>query len=179
MLGTTRKGGPLAASPQGDTVRDERTGLEWQRRDEGTKRSWKDSLAYCASLNLAGEDDWHLPNISELESIVEYGGNPGDVKIDPIFENTAGDIYWTSSQNEGIPTLTWSITFNLGVVDGVTITGLGRSRCVRHLADKTRLAGGGCGCHAGPADVIGAAPALSLIPLVVIVLRRRRRRPRA
>ena len=111
-----------------------------------------------------------------LESIVEYEGDLGDVKIDPIFENTAGDIYWTSSQNEGAPTLSWSVTFNLGVVDGVTVTGLGRARCVRHLPDKAKLAGGGCGCSAGPSDVIGAAPALALVPVVVLVLRRRRRR---
>lgn len=175
LLGTTRRGGPLTVA--GDTVRDERSGLEWQRRDEGTKYGWGDALAYCAGLSLADHDDWHLPNVAELDSIVEYGGAPGDVKIDPAFQNTAGDIYWTSSQNEGVPTLSWSITFNLGVIDGVTTSGLGRVRCVRHLADKRSLSGGGCGCTAGPADVLGGAPVL-LAPAVALVLRRRRRRPR-
>lgn len=175
ILGTTRRGGPLAVTA--DTVRDERTGLEWQRRDEGTKYGWKDALSYCAGLSLAGEDDWHLPNVAELDGIIEYGGTPGDVKIDPAFQNTGGDIYWTSSQNEGVPTLSWSITFNLGVVDGVTTSGLARVRCVRHLADKRRLSGGGCGCSAGPADILGGAPVL-LVPVMVLVLRRRRRWPR-
>ena len=47
-----RAAGPLVAMTQ--TVRDETTGLEWQRRDDGVRRSWNDSLSYCAGLSLGG-----------------------------------------------------------------------------------------------------------------------------
>ena len=57
-----RKAGPLQALP--DTVQDTTTMLEWQRQDDGTKRTWKDSLDYCSRLSLGGLSGWHLPNIS-------------------------------------------------------------------------------------------------------------------
>ncbi|MCZ6794290.1 MAG: DUF1566 domain-containing protein [Planctomycetota bacterium] len=30
--------------------------------------------AYCENVELAGHDDWRLPNVRELESIADYGG---------------------------------------------------------------------------------------------------------
>jgi hypothetical protein len=43
----------------------------WQQ--EGLElNTWESALAYCENLNLAGYDDWRLPNINELQSIVDY-----------------------------------------------------------------------------------------------------------
>ena len=79
-----RKAGPL--TPTALTVQDTTTGLEWQRTDDGIKRSWKDSLDYCAGLSLGGLSGWHLPNISELLGIVQYDAlNSDGVAIDPAF----------------------------------------------------------------------------------------------
>jgi hypothetical protein len=167
-----RKAGPL--QPSGETVLDETTRLEWQLRDDGTKRSWKDALAYCAQLPLAGKTGWHLASISELSSITQYDKLNAGVAIDPVFQGAKSDLYWSSTQNEGAPTLTWSITFNLGVVDGVTVSGLGYARCVRHLDESAASASGagrGCGCTQGvgagghgerAATVVGALVALGL-----------------
>jgi len=173
-----RKAGPLQATTQ--TVRDDTTMLEWQRRDDGTKRSWKDSLAYCAGLRLSGLSGWHLPNIGELLSIVQYDALHQGVAIDPAFEDAKEDLYWTSTQNEGSPTLSWSLTFNLGAVDGVTVTGLGYARCVRHLGGTTSAgspsgSGSGCGCQLGPGTpAAGALGASSYLAALVVVRRRRR-----
>lgn len=83
--GRLRQAGPLVAD--GLTVRDESTGLEWQREDDGVRRTWQDSLVYCATLNLAGKTGWHLSNTGELRSLVEYGGTAGGAVIDPAFPN--------------------------------------------------------------------------------------------
>jgi hypothetical protein len=177
--GTVRKAGALTV--QGETVVDATGGLEWQRQDDGVKRSWQDSLAYCSALSLAGKSGWHLANVGELSSIVEFDKAPSGVNLDPAFQDGKADIYWTSSQNEGAPTLSWSITFNLGVIDGVTYTGLAYARCVRHTAEPNQEpdagpgadagsdaspadagpsvsasgGGGGCGCEIGPARADG------------------------
>lgn len=177
-----RKAGPLQTTA--DTVRDETTMLEWQRRDDGTKRGWKDALSYCSALSLGGLSGWHLPNVSELLSIVQYEALHQGVTIDPTFEDAKGDLYWTSTQNEGAPTLSWSVTFNLGAVDGVTVTGLGYARCVRHLGGAAgdggagggaSVGGSGCGCELGPgASAAGAVGAGSCLALFVVARRRRR-----
>jgi hypothetical protein len=44
------------------TVTDAATGRMWQQNDDGVRREWADALAYCEALDLAGYDDWYLPN---------------------------------------------------------------------------------------------------------------------
>ena len=60
----------------GDCVTDNLTGLMWAKNGNmpnGTK-TWQGALAYVASLNsrggLCGYTDWRLPNVNELESLV-------------------------------------------------------------------------------------------------------------
>jgi hypothetical protein len=150
-----RKAGPL--QPTTDTVQDSTTGLEWQRADDGNRRTQKQSMDYCADLQLGGLSGWHLPNISELLSIVQYDAiNANGVAIDPSFQNAKADLYWSSTQNEGAPTLSWSITFNLGVVDGISVTGLGFARCVRHLAPPAPASSCGCSVPGAPGRATNA-----------------------
>ncbi|PKN55000.1 MAG: hypothetical protein CVU56_23545 [Deltaproteobacteria bacterium HGW-Deltaproteobacteria-14] len=59
------------------TVTDAATGLVWQRANGQQSAgdlqfSWKEALAYCEALALAGHDDWRLPDVRELQSIVDY-----------------------------------------------------------------------------------------------------------
>jgi hypothetical protein len=176
-----RKAGPLVATAQ--TVQDVTTGLEWQREDDGTRRDQKGSMDYCADLQLAGLSGWHLPNISELLSIVQYDAvNSSGVAIDPSFQNPKADLYWSSSQNEGAPTLSWSITFNLGVVDGISVSGLGFARCVRHIVPAAAAPASSCGCNvpgaSGQAPALLWAPALSALAIFFRRSRARERRRR-
>lgn len=90
------------------TVTDKVTGLMWQAADDGVRRNWQDSLAYAEGANLAGYSDWRLPNIKELQSIVEYGGEVGAwPAIDTQFftlsgDNTINDPSWVwSSTTQG------------------------------------------------------------------------------
>jgi len=61
----------LAINDDG-TVTDTETGLMWQQQ-RITGMNWKEALAHCESLALAGYDDWRLPSIEELQSIIDYG----------------------------------------------------------------------------------------------------------
>ncbi len=58
------------------TVTDQATGLMWQQADSGSGLDWEAALAYAANSTLAGYSDWHLPNIKELQSIVDYTHSP-------------------------------------------------------------------------------------------------------
>ena len=106
------------------TVTDVATGLQWQQADSGTGLNWEDALAYAEGLELAGHDDWRLPNAKELQSLVDYSRapdatDPGAVgpAIDPIF--TLGDDdgwYWSSTTHMDGPTLEWAayVCFGIG-----------------------------------------------------------------
>ena len=73
------------------TVSDSATMLMWQQADDAHSRDWLSSIQYCEDLELAGYDDWHLPTIKELQSIVDYSRSPSSTNsaaIDPVFSVT-------------------------------------------------------------------------------------------
>ena len=56
------------------TVTDDATGLTWSSDDSGTAMEWQASLAWVASRNAAahlGHSDWRMPNVKELQGIVD------------------------------------------------------------------------------------------------------------
>ena len=81
--------------------------------DPFDSQRWQDALQYCENLNFAGHDDWRLPNVRELQSIVDYGRGPA---IDPVFGVFYGP-YWSSTSYEGNPANPWCVWFNSGVVN--------------------------------------------------------------
>lgn len=61
-----------------NTVTDTASGLMWQKleiiseNNDFHEMNWKEALAHCEMLELAGYDDWRLPNANELQSIIDY-----------------------------------------------------------------------------------------------------------
>jgi len=77
-----------------------------------------DTDTYVADVNaatLCGANDWRMPTVRELESIVNLGrANPA---IDPIFfPDTALDGYWSHSASaiSGIKDYAWFVNFDSG-----------------------------------------------------------------
>ncbi len=58
------------------TVTDTATGLMWQQDDNGEGLDWEYALAYAEDLVLADHNDWRLPDVKELQSIVDYSHSP-------------------------------------------------------------------------------------------------------
>ena len=105
-----------------DTVTDTCTGLMWQRDTAPGTYIWQDALKYCDSLSFAGHDDWRLPNVRELQSIVDYGRfGPA---IDPVFV-ALSDWYWSSSSGVFNPDGAWDVNlFLVGFVSGYVGRGI-------------------------------------------------------
>jgi hypothetical protein len=53
-----------------ETWTDPETGLTWQVNVASDYVNWSDAAAYCDGLELADRDDWRLPTISELRTLV-------------------------------------------------------------------------------------------------------------
>lgn len=87
------------------TISDLATGLMWAKADSGRALNWEQSLSYCEDLVLAGHDDWRLPNVKELQSLVDYTRAPDAADasrrgpaIDPMFTMTDREgWYWSST----------------------------------------------------------------------------------
>lgn len=65
---------PSNYTDNGDgTVTDNVTGLMWQQ-DPGDKMTYADAVAAADSVELAGYEDWRLPSIKELYSLIQFSG---------------------------------------------------------------------------------------------------------
>lgn len=108
VSGNTNYGMNQFSDNTDDTISDIATGLMWQRND-AQSTDWDDAVAICGTDATASYSDWRLPNIKELQSIVDYSKSPDTssyAAIDSLFNATSfineGGIddwgyYWAST----------------------------------------------------------------------------------
>ena len=121
------------------TVSDTMSGLVWQQNDDGVARNWKDALAYCENLTFASFSDWRLPDIKELESLVNINSanltNQMPAVDSTYFPSTRSSYYWSSTtfSFSGQLNYAWYVDFSFGWVDwgGDSKTDYNFTRCVR------------------------------------------------
>lgn len=119
---------------QDGTVTDTATGLMWQQSEAGTM-TWAEALNYCETLTLADYGDWRLPNINELQSIVDYklGYQDGEPAIDKTFFPDAGpSLYWSATTFAYSTSEAWKVDFNFGQIQMHVKTDGYYVRAVRH-----------------------------------------------
>jgi len=123
-------------------VTDSVTKLQWQDNinpyDTQKEMLLSDATVQCEDLTLDGHDDWRLPNINELASLID------DTRYAPAFssiftshtnnENTHL-VYWSSTTNGRATRKGWAVRFYSG--EQITIEAPKDSdfyaRCVRSL----------------------------------------------
>ncbi|HUM12904.1 MAG TPA: DUF1566 domain-containing protein [Myxococcaceae bacterium] len=133
------------------TVTDVLTGLMWQRcavgshlddsgtpddpsddrcaEDSGGKTSWEAALQAAAANGAGGHLDWRLPNVKELDSIVEPGCFAPAIESQP-FPDTPPALFWSSTPGPGSGT-SMGVDFLSGEVTPTGRASLGRARLVR------------------------------------------------
>lgn len=128
------------------TVTDYDTGLQWEKKDgevDGvcllfTDRinhcvnaiyTWPDAQSFVSGVSTDGTtvssfvpgsaDDWRLPTVVELRTIVDTtvpGCQSGYPCIDPIFGPTVVNFYWSATTNATNPLYAWFVNFYDGYV---------------------------------------------------------------
>ena len=76
------------------TVTDNLTGLIWTKNANGFLKYWADALSLANSLKSGDAGltdgskagDWRLPNLQELESLIDYGSNDPALPAGPPFK---------------------------------------------------------------------------------------------
>ena len=123
------------------TVTDKVTGLIWKQCPEGlsgadcgagsedviahgqvpedsTLLTWQAALQHAAAADFAGSHDWRLPNLKELQSLVELGCRTPAVNS-RLFPNTPGAAaseFWTSSAHPSQATDAYAVDFSEGYI---------------------------------------------------------------
>jgi hypothetical protein len=97
----------------GSAVTDRLTGLSWQDTADllGKEVSWSEALA---AVNELG-DPWRLPNINELESLVDCDRHSPALPAEHPFKQIR-DGYWSSTTSMYEPDWAWALYLTKGAV---------------------------------------------------------------
>lgn len=135
------------------TVTDNATGLMWEQTDSGLSMNWEDALFYAELATTGGYLDWRLPDVKELQSIVDYRYSPSADDVSSIgpaidtmyFDTTALDLgttdyepdypyFWSSTsayfgENQPKYYYAWYVAFGTATNDaGTDFHGAGAAR---------------------------------------------------
>ncbi|CAK8712130.1 DUF1566 domain-containing protein [Candidatus Electrothrix laxa] len=108
-----------------DTVIDHNTGLEWQQTADSNgdgiinssdKMSQSQAESYCQDLLLAGNEDWRLPDIKTLYSLIDFSGEDvsgQETGAQPFLNTDYFDFaYGDTSAGERLIDAQWATTSN-------------------------------------------------------------------
>ena len=116
------------------TVTDHSTGLMWEKDGSGRHLNFWTAKKYILDLNrkkFAGYNDWRLPTIPELVSLLEQDKQSNDLYRDLIFGNMqkwcwSADKRWSKSSM-------WYISFSYGKIGWLYLNGSGGIKAVRSI----------------------------------------------
>ena len=116
-----------------DVVYDTTTSLLWQDAaiNEDASVTFKEATNYCKFLKIDNYNDFRLPTLNELQTLVNY--NNFDSAILDGFNHVASTTYWTTTrfvdQNDAV----WTINFEKGSRNTKAIYYDRHFRCVQTL----------------------------------------------
>lgn len=124
------------------TVTDTGTGLMWAKCPLGRSGDgctggqpfpkWGEALLIGEASTLAGYTDWRVPNIKELDTIVEQRcANPA-INL-AVFPNTPNTEFWSSSPSVLSAGSSWAVQFITG--DSQSVYGRNELHAVRLVRD--------------------------------------------
>jgi hypothetical protein len=118
------------------TIKDNLTGLTWQKVPNPDSLTWEQSLTYAENLSIDGLTDWRLPNIKELQSINdERIVNPS---VSTTYFNTIGiKKYWSSTTLPNQTTRAWYLSTQFGITTYELKTARQAVICVRGASVNT------------------------------------------
>lgn len=115
-------------------VRDNETGLVWERSPSMETFSWFDARAYCITKNVGGRQGWRVPSIEEAMSLIDPS-SPGGPRLPAghPFLNILSAYYWsaTTKADSSAPTNAWDVNFTTGGVGGGTKVVVDNVWCLR------------------------------------------------
>ena len=113
------------------TVTDNVTELVWQQMAPTSNNFTQASAAsYCKGLAVGGYQDWRLPSMIELISLVDFGRASPCIDTD-YFPGASAAAFWSSTPAANSTLFGWGVTFLYGEVGTNSVNFPVSVRCVR------------------------------------------------
>jgi hypothetical protein len=123
----------LLASFNNDAVRDNNTGLVWEKSPQTATATWNGARFTCINKNVGGQKGWRLPSIPDLASLIDPSVAPPGPTLPPghPFHHIQPAGYWSATTNAEDTSDAWFVYFGRGFVDHDSKTHTGHAWCVR------------------------------------------------
>ena len=113
-------------------IRDNVSGLMWQKATAPGTYTWDGAIAYCTGLHLGPYTDWRLPTIKELTTLVDSNiPYPGPTINTVYFPDTVASYYWSSTTDADYSSYAWYVYFSYGGIGSYSKSYLYYVRAVR------------------------------------------------
>lgn len=101
------------------TVTDHLTGLMWVKAPHdltgnSDRHTWDNAIDFCNGLTHAGHSDWRLPNLRELQSLVDYGRSAPPLPSGHPFTGARSSNYWSSTTDADHRGSAWGVHLDYG-----------------------------------------------------------------
>ena len=127
--------GRCVADNENGTVTDNLTGLIWLKNANcAATRNWATALSDVVALNSDGEmnsnncgdtsnssshqTDWRLPNLREMQSLIDYGRSGPALPSGHPFTGVRSSNYWSSTTYADDTSVAWDVSLDDGYVSG-------------------------------------------------------------
>ena len=111
------------------TVLDNETGLRWFRGM--STGNFSTATTFCATLTQSGFDDWRLPSMKELQTLVAESRHTPAIDL-AAFPSTPSTFFWSSSPDAAQPGQSaWIVDFLTGYLLVLSQGQGAAARCVR------------------------------------------------
>jgi hypothetical protein len=123
----------VLAAFNSEAVRDNETGLVWEKSPQTTPATWTVARFSCINKNVGGQKGWRLPSIPELASLVDPSVAPPGPTL-PVghpFIGVLSASYWSATTLAEGPTNVWFVSFLNGNVVITNKTSDNQVWCVR------------------------------------------------
>ena len=130
----------LLRDDDSNIVTDTVTKLQWDDKDyyedpgndspSKVASNLQDAIDFCENSDLNGTNDWRLPNVNELKTILDI--SKYSPAIDGNFSSTENGAYWTSTSDIKNINKVFSVNFSEGITHSDEKSSVDYNiRCVR------------------------------------------------
>ena len=112
------------------------TGMLWTTDDNGRDIDWHRAATYCKGLVLAGFEDWILPSLDDLETLLRPMAR-GTYNLPVKFQLTAC-CPWSSTKKDGQSAWNFNFQFSKPFSGAFSYTYDHRALCMRRPTEEER-----------------------------------------